>query len=139
MINVLRDLLNAGKSTDENSPAQPATPKRYSYVTINDIVKIYSDKINETALNEEIGSATIFVGGEFSIDYVDEKSYTCSYKLFFQDKNAETYEIKAGSKPLDIQRLKKEALQELTEQKNIKFDIPELTEEVRGTYKVVRK
>lgn len=139
MINVLRDLLNAAKSTDDNSSAQPATPKRYSYVTIDDIVKIYSDKINEIALNEEINSATIFVGGEFSIDYVDERSYTCSYNLFFQDKNGETYEVKAGSKPLDIQRLKTDAAKELTEQKTIKFDIPELTEEIRGTYKVIRK
>ena len=32
-----------------------------------------------------------------------------------------------------------ETLQELTGQKNIKFDIPELTKEVRGNYKVVRK
>ena len=108
-------------------------------MTIDDIVKIYSDKINETALNEELTGATIFVGGEFSIDYVDERSYTCSYVLYFKDKIGETYSVKAGSNPLDIQRLKPEASKELTEQKNIKFGIPKLTEEVRNTYKIVRK
>ena len=139
MIPVFGELFGSGKKNKTSSESEQPAARKYSYVTIDDIVKIYSDKINETALNEELTGATIFVGGEFSIDYDDERSYICSYVLYFKDKTGETYSVKAGSKPLDIQRLKLEALKELTEQKNIKFDIPELTEEVRNTYKIVRK
>lgn len=140
MIKALGEFFSA-LSKNENSSSSSATPvaPKMASVTIDDIIKIYSDKVNETALNEELSRATIFVGGDFNIDYVDEKSYTCSYTLFFQNKSGETYEIKAGSKPLDISRLVEEARQELTNRKSIKFDIPEMSEEVRGTYKVVRK
>lgn len=139
MIPLFGELFGGSKNSKADSTSAQPSARKYFYVKIEDIVKIYSDKINDTALNEELIGATIFVGGEFSIDYVDERSYTCSYNLFFQDKNGETYSVKAGSKPLDIQRLKTEAAKELTEQKNIKFEIPELTEAVRKSYKIIRK
>ena len=140
MIRVIGEIINSiAKNANEAPSSTSAKTIKRSFVKINDIPQIYSERINEIVLNEEISKPSIFIGGEFNIDYTDEKSYKCSYVLYFQDKSGESYEIKAGSKPLDITRLEPESAKELESQKTIKFDIPEMSEEVRGNYKVTRK
>ena len=107
---------------------------------IEDIPGIYAEKINEVILTEELHKAVSFMGGDFNIDLSpDEKNYTCSYVLYFQDKNAQTYEAESEKQAFDIERLSEEAKNDLLSQKNIKFEIPELSKEIRLQYKVVKK
>ena len=67
----------------------------------------------------------IILNGDSSVDYVDEKIYTCSYVLYFQDKNDETCKIAAKSKPPDITRLSAEAWKDLETNKSVKFEVPD--------------
>ena len=140
MINFIRTLANAvadDKKSEENSGKGES-----SRVIIRKLEEIpavhYADKINEIILNEGLRKASIFLNGDFSIDYVDEKSYTCSYILYFQDKADETYKIAAKSKPLDFARLSAEARKDLETNKSVKFEVPDPPEEVRKNYKLVK-
>ena len=130
------DALNDDKKTETKSVGDSRAIIR----KLEDIPAIYySNKINETILTHELQQASIFLNGDFIIDYVDDKTYACSYVLYFQDReNNDAYKVAAKSKPLDIQRLTAEAARDLAEHKSIKFAIPELTAEVRKSYKIVR-
>ena len=140
MINFIRNLANA--ATDATKAEEPSRTDDSSRVIIHKIeeipTKYYSDKVNEIILTEELRKAAIFLSGDFIIDYVDEKSYTCSYMLYFQDKSDETYKIAAKSKPLDIARLGSEARKDLETNKSIKFEVPTPNEDVRKNYKLVK-
>lgn len=140
MINFIRTLANAvadDKKSEENSGKGES-----SRVIIRKLEEIpavhYANKINEIILNEGLRKASIFLNGDFSIDYVDEKSYTCAYILYFQDKVDETYKIAAKSKPLDFARLSAEARKDLETNKSVKFEVPDPPEEVRKNYKLVK-
>ena len=107
---------------------------------IEDIPSIYySDKLNEIILTQELQKAAIFLNGDFSVEYVDEKIYACSYVLYFQDKADETYKLAAKSKPLDITRLSAKARKDLETNKSVKFEVPAPSEDVRKNYKLVKR
>ena len=101
---------------------------------IEDIPPYYADKINDTILKEEFYKIALFLGGEFIIEYVDEKNYTCTYTLYFQNKKDDAYKITAATQPMDMTRLSAEVKKDLETQKNIKFEISEPSEEVRQKY-----
>ena len=105
---------------------------------LEDIPPYYSEKINDTILNEEFYKIALFLGGEFIVAYLDEKNYTCAYNLYFQVKEDKTYKLTATSEPMDITRLSADAKKELAEQQTVKFEIPEPSEEVRKNYKLVK-
>ena len=140
MINFIRNLANA--ATDTTKAEEPSRTNDSSRVIIHKLeeipAKYYSDKVNEIILTEELRKASTFLSGDFIIDYVDEKSYTCSYMLYFQDKSNETYKVGAKSKPLDIMRLSAEARNDLEKNNPVKFEIPEPSEEIRKNYKLVK-
>ena len=126
MINFIRNLANAVGDDKKSGDSSSTSTSRVIIRKIEDIPSIhYSDKITEIILNESLYKASIFLNGDFSVDYVDDKSYTCSYVLYFQDKKNETYKMAAKSKLLDITRLSAEARKDLETHKSIKFEIPD--------------
>ena len=142
MINFIRTL--TGSMTDDKKSEEPSGASSLSSrVIIRKIEEIpslhYADKLNEIILSEELYKSAIFLNGDFSVDYVNDKSYTCSYILYFQDKKDETYKIAAKSKPLDMAKLSPEAKKDLETNKSIKFEVPEPTLEVRKSYKLVKR
>ena len=140
MINFIRNLANAVGDDKKSEDSSSTNTSRVIIHKIEDIPSIhYSNKITEIILNESLYKASIFLNGDFSVDYVDDKSYTCSYVLYFQDKKDETYKVAAKSKPLDITRLSTEARKDLEIHKSIKFEIPDPPEETRKNYKLVKR
>jgi len=140
VINFIRNLANAVGDDKKSEDSSSASTSRVIIRKIEDIPSVhYSDKITEIILSESLYKASIFLNGDFSVDYVDDKSYTCSYILYFQDKKDETYKIAAKSKPLDITRLSAEARKDLETNKSIKFEIPDPPEETRKNYKLVKR
>lgn len=140
MINFIRNLANAVGDDKKSEDSSSTSTSRVIIRKIEDIPSVhYSDKITEIILNESLYKASIFLNGDFSVDYVDDKSYTCSYVLYFQDKKDETYKVAAKSKQLDITRLSAEARKDLETHKSIKFEIPDPPEETRKNYKLVKR
>ena len=140
MINFIRNLANAVGDDKKSEDSSSASTSRVIIRKIEDIPSVhYSDKITEIILSESLYKASIFLNGDFSVDYVDDKSYTCSYVLYFQDKKDETYKVAAKSKPMDITRLSAEARKDLETHKSIKFEIPDPPEETRKNYKLVKR
>lgn len=140
MINFIRNLANVVGEDKKSEESSSTNTSRVIIRKIEDVPSVhYSDKITEIILGENLYKAAIFLNGDFSVDYVDDKSYTCSYVLYFQDKKDETYKVAAKSKPLDITRLSEEARKDLVTHKSIKFEIPDPPEETRKNYKFVKR
>ena len=85
-------------------------------------------------IQEEESSHTKYVGGEFSLNYIDEKNYNCAYRLFFQGEDKKLYEVSAKSKPLSSYYLSMNVRGELKTEHTIKFEILEPSTEARDKY-----
>ncbi|MBO4780542.1 MAG: hypothetical protein J5497_07895 [Selenomonadaceae bacterium] len=141
MMDFLRTV--ASVIADDKKSAENSSADNSSRTIVRKIEEIpsvyYSDKLNEIILSQELYKSAIFLNGDFIVEYADEKSYTCAYELYFQDKNDETYKVAAKSKPLDITRLSAEARKDLETNKSIKFEVPAPSEDVRKNYKLVKR
>lgn len=133
----LEDLLTMGENR-KKSLSDSTVPSNVLIRNIDDIPKLhYADKITEIILDEELKNESRFLSGDFTIDYVDEKNYTCAYTLYFQDDKNEGYKLEAKTKLLDITKLSEEAIQDLSNNKSIKFEIPVPSKKDRSRYKIV--
>ena len=103
-------------------------------MTIEDLQRVYTKTIDKVIFNEEDKSNSRYVGGEFNLDYVSEKSYTVGYRLFFQDEHKKIFEIEAKSRELSIAKLSEKVRTQLKTDKNIKFEIPEPSQSARDKY-----
>ena len=143
MMNFLRTLANTMDANAAANKSEQPSDADDSRVIIRKIEEIpanhYADKLTEIILNQELYKSAIFLNGDFIVDYVDEKSYTCSYVLYFQERNDETYKIAAKSKPLNIKRLSAEARKDLETNKSVKFEVPHPDENDRKKYKLVKQ
>lgn len=140
MMDFIRAVATAIADEKKSGETSDAENTRTIIRKIEDIPAIhYGNKLTEIILNEEFYKAAIFLSGDFIVDYVDEKAYTCSYVLYFQNKKDETYKVAAKSKLLDITRLSSEAQKDLETNKSVKFEVPEPSKEVRKSYKLVKK
>lgn len=105
---------------------------------LDEIPEIFAEKINEIILKEEFYKIASFAGGEFIIEYIDDKSYSLCYHLYFQDQKDATYEVNSKKQQNNMSRLSDEAQKDLKRQKTVKYDIPEPSEEFRKKYKLVK-
>ena len=101
---------------------------------IEDFPQIFSGKIINFIVCEEKETGREYVGGNFHINHIDEKTHYCSYELYFQDKDEEIYKTEGKSKPLSSAHLFPEARKELAEEKIITFEIPEPSKAERDVY-----
>ena len=103
-------------------------------MTLEDLQRVYTKTIDEVILNEEDKSNTKYVGGEFNLDYVSEKSYTVGYRLFFQNEQKKIFEIEAKSREISLAKLSSKVREQLKTEKNIKFEIPEPSQSTRDKH-----
>ena len=103
-------------------------------MSLEDIQRLYTKTIDQLILKEEYDSDVKYVGGEFSLNYLDDDHYDCGYNLFFMDKNKKITELSAKSKPVAVYYLNDETREELKRDKNIKFEIPAPSDRVRDKF-----
>ena len=103
-------------------------------MTLEDLNRVYTKTVDKVILTEEDKGTGKYVGGEFNLDYVSEKSYTVGYKLFFQNEQKKIFELEAKSRELDISKLSQKVRDQLKTEKNIKFEIPEPSQSARDKY-----
>ena len=103
-------------------------------MTLEDLQRVYTKTVDAVILKEEDNSNSHYVGGEFNLDYVSEKSYTVGYKLFFQNEQKKIFALEAKSRELNIAKLSDKVREQLKAEKNIKFEIPEPSKNVRDRY-----
>lgn len=132
---ILSSLANSGDKVTENNELER---KGVFIKKIEEIPEIFEEKINEIILKEEFYKIASFVGGEFIIEYIDDKSYSLSYHLYFQDKKDAPYDVTSQKQKNSISRLSDAAQKELKDQKTIKFDISEPSEEFRKKYRITK-
>lgn len=103
-------------------------------MTLEDLQRVYTKTVDAVILKEEDNSNSRYVGGEFNLDYVGEKSYTVGYKLFFQNEQKKIFALEAKSRELNIAKLSDKVREQLKAEKNIKFEIPEPSKNIRDRY-----
>ena len=101
---------------------------------IEDFPKMFSGKIIKIIVQEEKETGREYVGGNFHINYIDEKNHYFSYELYFQDNDEEIYKTEGKSKPLSNKKLFPESRKELAEAKIITFEISEPSQAERDVY-----
>lgn len=103
-------------------------------MTLEDLQRVYTKTIDEVIFKEEDKSNSRYVGGEFNLDYVSDKAYTVGYKLFFRNEQKKIFELEAQSRELNIGKLSAKVREQLREEKNIKFEIPEPSQDARDKH-----
>ena len=103
-------------------------------MTLEDLQLVYMKTVDEVILQEEDKSNTKYVGGEFNLDYVSDRAYTCGYRLFFQNEQKKIFELAAKSREISLMKLSAKVREQLKADKNIKFEIPEPDKKVRDKY-----
>ena len=103
-------------------------------MTLEDLQRVYTKTVDEVIFKEEDKSNSRYVGGEFNLDYVGEKSYTVGYRLFFQNEQKKFFELEAKSRELSISKLSEKVREQLKAEKNIKFEIPEPSQSARDNH-----
>lgn len=91
---------------------------------LDELAKVYSDKLDSN-IRDEQAKGLDYVGGTFKISYVNEKYFTLSFELYFQDKNGEWIKKDAKSKPQKTEYLNEKALKELRSKKEIAYELDE--------------
>ena len=102
-----------------------STPSQFN---IEDFPNLFGDKVEKIILDKEKESGTSYVGGNFNVEYIDDKNYRCAFDLYFEDKDGKVNKSSAASDPLSTSNLTPKALQELQAARIIKFEIPDPNE-----------
>ena len=89
---------------------------------IDELAKLYSSKLDDI-IRKEMAKNLAYVGGTFSIAYLNEKFFELSFELFFQDAEKDWVKKDSKSKPQPIDYLTEAALEELRKEKVITFDV----------------
>ena len=103
-------------------------------MSLEDIQIVYTKTVDKLIFHEEDTSKSKYIGGEFNLDYVSDKAYTCGYKLFFQDEKKKIYALEAKSKEISMLKLSTSVREQIRTDKNIKFEIPEPDDKARALY-----
>ena len=103
-------------------------------VSLEELQSNYSEALDMIILREEDTNNCKYISGEFSINYLDEKSYNCAYELYFEDQDGQYHTLEAKTKPLFSTNLTKEFQQELKKEKEIKFELGEPSSENKRKY-----
>lgn len=89
---------------------------------IDELAKLYSPKLDDI-IRKEMSNGLDYVGGNFNLAYLDEKTFELSFELFFQDAEKNWVKKESKSKPQPIIYLTETALKELRMEKLISFEI----------------
>ena len=94
-------------------------------LSLEELQSRYDDALKQIILAEEKEKNCRYISGEFKISAVDEKSYQCSYALYFEDANESFHVLEAKTKSLDINCLTEDFRQELQQENVLSFEITE--------------
>lgn len=108
-------------------------------VTFEDFQRVCSPMVYKTILDAESTGEREYVGGELVFACVDDKSFTCSYSLYFQDKDEKFFKEAAKTGNLPLSSLASDFREELVTDRILKFKIPEPDEEARAEYELNKK
>ena len=103
-------------------------------VTFEDFQRVCSKMVYKTIFDAEKVGEREYVGGELIFECVDDKNFTCSYSLYFQDKAENFFKEAAKTGNLPLSSLASDFREELLADKILKFKIPEPDEEAREIY-----
>lgn len=103
-------------------------------MSLEDIQIVYTKTVDKLIFHEEDTSKSKYIGGEFNLDYVSDKAYTCGYKLFFQDEKKKIYTLEAKSKEISMLKLSTSVREQIRTDKNIKFEIQKPDDKARALY-----
>lgn len=96
-----------------------AYPKR----SLSQIANMCSATIDALIIREEIQHQYRYIGGEFTITYINEAAFKLNIALYFKDMEDQWIEVSSVSQPRDMQYLTKEAIAELRANQKISFEI----------------
>ena len=92
--------------------------------------------INEAILDTESSGERKYVGGEFIVEGIGDKNFTCGYNLYFQDAQENFFKESAKTGVRSLTSLESKFRDELKAEKVIKFDIPKPDDEARAEYEL---
>lgn len=105
-----------------------------SSMELDEFRDIYTKPLDRVILAEEEKTGNNFVGGEFKVFYISDKSFGVSYSLYFQNEKEKWQRMTAKSDPIDMYHLSAEAIRELSEKRTIVYDVEKPTQEARREY-----
>lgn len=83
----------------------------------------YSDKLDQMILAEKVRSESEYVGGQFNVVLLNEKSFKLAIEMYFRDKNQKWLKQSVESEPLQTKYLNKKDFAELSRNKKISYEI----------------
>lgn len=92
-------------------------------MTLDELADVYTKNIDSYILQQEKENNLRYAGGEFSIIYATEKSFSLQIELYFQNKDNEWEKMESAKDNIDMKYLKPEAVQELAQKKKVVFDV----------------
>lgn len=95
----------------------------YPHRSLDQIAQMCSKQTDMLIKSEEQRNGYQFVGGEFSVSYVNEAAFTLGVELYFKDTAGKWIKVESKSQPRDMQYLMEDSIVELRQKKVVKFDI----------------
>ena len=96
-----------------------AFPKR----DLEQITQMCSDKVDTLILSEEQRQQSKYIGGQFTISYINEVAFDLKIELYFKNTKNDWIQVKSKSQPRDMKYLTSRAISELRTKKSVVFEI----------------
>lgn len=103
-------------------------------VTFEDFQRVCSRMVYKTIIDAENTGERKYVGGELIFECVDDKNFTGSYDLYFQDDAGNFFKEAAKTGSLKLSTLATDFREEVVTNKILKFAIPAPDDEARELY-----
>ncbi|WP_315275716.1 hypothetical protein [Selenomonas sputigena] len=94
----------------------------FAKMDLDEMVHLYSKKIDTEILKTIKETGWAYRGGQLTVTYVTNQTFSLKIALYYQDKNGEWMQVQAVTSR-DMKYLKDVAVKELFEKKKISYDI----------------
>lgn len=94
----------------------------FTKLDLDEMVHLYSKKIDTEILKTIKETGWAYRGGQLTVTYVTNQTFSLKIALYYQDKNGEWMQVQAVTSR-DMKYLKDVAVKELFEKKKISYDI----------------
>lgn len=120
---MLKKILNRNKEQGQDlvSIIDSVLNKAITKITLDEVIKMYSDKIDQFILDTEKNKRIFFIGGKFKI-YLQEEEAVINVECYFQDIEKQWIK-KCSENKININRMDDLSIQRLKKESNFEFDI----------------
>lgn len=120
---MLKKILNRNKEQGQDlvSIIDSVLNKAITKITLDEVIKMYSDKIDQFILDTEKNKRIFFIGGKFKI-YLQEEDAVIHVECYFQDIEKQWIK-KCSENKININRMDDLSIQRLKKESNFEFDI----------------